>query len=122
MPQTIYIPKRGQYTYLRYHSKRNKYNVCELKHLGRGVLRDIWNDKEERWDPEFAIKPIYVKHEDLWYKVFAIDWEAKEMLIVEETDEIKIPNDLDEEVVKFVRSIIEHNKKKLLFKYYKDSS
>ncbi len=42
------------------------------------------------------------------------------MLIVEEADETKIPNELPEEVVNFVMSIIEHNKKNLLFKHYKD--
>ena len=42
------------------------------------------------------------------------------MLIVEEADETKIPDDLPEDVVDFVMSIIEHNKKKLIFKHYKD--
>ena len=42
------------------------------------------------------------------------------MLIVEEADETKIPNDLPEDVANFVRSIIEYNKKKLIFKHYKD--
>ena len=120
MPKTIDIPKRGRYSYLQYHTKKDEYSFFEEMSFNRRDLREIWENKRESFVLETIIKPIYLKYENLFWKIFAIDWEVKEMLIVEEADETKIPNELPEEVVNFVMSIIEYNKKKLIFKHYKD--
>ena len=120
MPKTIDIPRRGRYSYLSYYPPKNKYFHYDDYPLNRRELREGWEGRKKSFEIATTIKPIYLKYENLFWKIFAIDWEAKEMLIVEEADEKKIPNDLPDDVANFVRTIIEHNKTKLLFKHYKD--
>ena len=102
-----------------------EYKFREIS-INKTALRDIWakgyTTPTYYWEPRDRTysKPIYIKHDDIWWKVFAVDWGVKEMLIVEELDETKIPNDLDEQITSFVISIINYNKSKMLFRYYRE--
>ena len=104
MPKTIAMPKRGDYTYLWRHPFEHKYEVHRLK-LTKRFFKDLWQQ-------ETTLKPVYVKHDELWWRIMAIDWEGKELLIAVEGAETTAPlKSENDELVSFMESIIEQNKK-----------
>ena len=114
MPKTIDIPKKGVYTYLWLHPFENQYQVQRLK-LTKRSLKDIWQR-------ESTLKPVYVKHDELWWRIMAIDWEGKELLIAVEGAETTAPlKSENDELMSFIGSIIEQNKTKMVFKYFREA-
>ena len=94
MPKTIAIPMRGGYTYLWRHPFEHKYKVQRFKSNKR-FLKDIW-------EREGTLKPVYVKHDELWWRIMAIDWEGKELLIALEGAETQMPPDTKNEIRSFI--------------------
>jgi hypothetical protein len=87
MPKTIEIPRRGEYKFLGFCNRKNEYLNWEEKRISLSKLKKIWTEGDfghEVWDTnrftyyEFkAIKPVYLKIDNLWWKIFAIDGKQK---------------------------------------------
>jgi hypothetical protein len=115
LPKTIDIPKRAVYRCLKcFSSRKNKYGVVD-RVRARYELRDFWNN-DKRY-----LKPIYVKRDHLWWRIYAIDWETWEMIVVLE-DGSEIPPDCLDDIKAMIQEVVEHNKMKAMFQMFRDNN
>ena len=116
-PKTIAIPRKSDVravSKIKASKKHTIYRVTEFNRSNRTNFYRIWHNDS------YYLRPVYIKYQELWWRVFAVDKETNEAIVVLE-DGSEIPPDPIPEVTKLIVGVLEHNKMKAMFHMYRDT-